>query len=76
MTIPIDCIFCAKINPMLLATVVLFIAYSMTYFIVSQRKMRKLRNNILNLQTSRDEKMTLLQRARKQQGRYEKEFAD
>lgn len=51
---------------MLFSTVVIFVAYSIVYFIVSQRKMRKLRNNIVTLNSNLQEKTALLQKARAQ----------
>lgn len=51
---------------MLFSTVVLFIAYSIVYFVVSQRKMRKLRNNIVTLNANLQEKNAYLQKIRSQ----------
>lgn len=51
---------------MLFSTVVSFIAYSIVYFIVSQRKMKRLRNNIVTLNSNLQEKNALLQKARAQ----------
>lgn len=49
---------------MLFSTVVIFIAYSIVYFIVSQRKMKQLRSNIVTLNASLQEKSTLSQKSR------------
>ncbi|MBL7700182.1 MAG: hypothetical protein JNK79_18590 [Chitinophagaceae bacterium] len=51
---------------MLFSTVVIFIAYSIVYFIVSQRKMKRLRNNIVTLNANLQEKNALLQKAKTQ----------
>jgi len=51
---------------MLFSTVVFFMAYSIVYFVVSQRKMRKLRSNIVTLNANLQEKNSLLHKARAQ----------
>lgn len=50
---------------MLFSTVVAFVTYSLVYFVVSQRKMRKLRNSIVSLSR---ENSILTQKARAQKG--------
>jgi hypothetical protein len=61
---------------MLFWTVVLFVAYSVIYFVVSQRKMRKLRNNIVTLRTSLQEKSHVLHQSKARKAYYENEMAD
>lgn len=61
---------------MLFWTVVLFIAYSIIYFLISQRKIRSLRKSNVELSMSLQHKTILLHKAKKNIGHYEKELAD
>jgi hypothetical protein len=57
---------------MLFWTVVLFIAYSLVYFIFSQVKMKRLQNDIVALRVNLHEKHR--QVTKKEKPRYESEF--
>ena len=59
---------------MLFWTVVFFIAYSIVYFVSSQLKIKRLRNNIGALNSSLQEKTRLLQKSKSRH--YETELAD
>ena len=54
---------------MLFWTVVLFISYSLVYFIVSQKKMKRLRNNNVSLS---QENNSLLHQVKMRKGSYER----
>lgn len=58
---------------MLFLTVVLFIAYSIVYFVASQLKIKRLRNNIVTLNSSLQEKTRMLHQAKSRH--FENEFA-
>jgi hypothetical protein len=60
---------------MLFWTVVLFIAYSVIYFVISQRKIRSLTKSNVELNMSLEQKTMLLQKAKKHIGHYENEMA-
>jgi cell division protein FtsL len=57
---------------MLFLTVVLFVAYSIVYFVASQLKIKRLRNNIATLNSSLQEKSRMLNQAKSR--RYESEL--
>jgi hypothetical protein len=61
---------------MLFWTVVTFIAYSLIYFVVSQRKIRRLQNSNLKLGMSLKEKNHVMQNSMSLKGQYKKEFAN
>jgi hypothetical protein len=58
---------------MLFWTIVFFVCYSLIYFVVSQRKMKRMRNSIYSLRTTLNEKNLLIKsKMRKEQ--FEKEM--
>ena len=57
---------------MLFLTVVLFVAYSIVYFVASQLKIKRLRNNIATLNSSLQEKSRMLNQVKSR--RYESEL--
>ena len=57
---------------MLFLTVVLFVAYSIVYFVASQLKIKRFRNNIATLNSSLHEKTRMLNQAKSR--RYESEL--
>jgi hypothetical protein len=61
---------------MLFWTVVTFIAYSLIYFVISQRKIRRLQNSNLKLSMSLKEKNHVMQSSMSLKGQYKKEFAN
>ena len=60
---------------MLFWTVVLFISYSMIYFVVSQRKIRRLQNSNLKLMSLKENNHGM-HNSTKVKGKFEKEFAN
>ena len=61
---------------MLFWTVVTFITYSLIYFVVSQRKIRRLQNSNLELNMSLKEKNHVMQNSMSLKGKYQKEIAN
>jgi len=57
---------------MLFWTVVLFVTYSLIYFVVSQRKMRRLRNTICTMKDNR----RFVQRSKSAKAYYQSEMAE
>ena len=60
---------------MLFWTVVLFITYSLIYFVVSQRKIRKLQNSNVQLNMSLKQKAHHIHNSRAHKDKYEHELA-
>lgn len=61
---------------MLFWTVALFITYSMIYFVVSQKKIRRLQNSNVKLNMSLKEKSHQLHSSRVHKGQFEHELAN
>ena len=61
---------------MLFWTVVLFITYSLIYFVVSQRKIRKLQNSNLQLNMSLEEGAHHTHNSRALKGKFEHQLAN
>ena len=61
---------------MLFWTVVAFISYSLIYFVVSQKKIRRLQNSNLKLSMSLKEKNHVMQNSMSLKGQYQKEIAN
>jgi hypothetical protein len=61
---------------MLFWTVVTFITYSLIYFVVSQRKIKRLQNSNLKLSMSLKEKSHVMQNSMSLKGQYQKEMAN
>ena len=61
---------------MLFWTVVTFITYSMIYFVVSQRKIKRLQNSNLKLNMSLKEKSHVMQNSMSLKGQFQKEIAN
>ena len=61
---------------MLFWTVVTFITYSMIYFVVSQRKIKRLQNSNLKLSMSLKEKNHVMQNSMSLKGQFQKEIAN
>jgi hypothetical protein len=61
---------------MLFWTVVTFITYSLIYFVVSQRKIKRLQNSNLKLGMSLKEKSHVMQNSMSLKGQYQKEMAN
>lgn len=61
---------------MLFWTVVLFISYSLIYFVVSRRKIRRLQNSNVQLNMSLKEKAHHMHNSRAHKGKYEHELAN
>jgi hypothetical protein len=61
---------------MLFWTVVTFISYSLIYFVISQRKIRRLQNSNLELYMSLKEKKQVMQNSMNLKGQYKKELAN
>lgn len=61
---------------MLFWTVVTFITYSLIYFVVSQRKIKRLQNSNLKLSMSLKEKSHVMQNSMGLKGQYQKEMAN
>ena len=61
---------------MLFWTVVTFITYSLIYFVVSQRKIRRLQNSNLKLGLRLQEKNHVMQSSMSLKGKYKKEFTN
>lgn len=61
---------------MLFWTVVTFITYSLIYFVVSQRKIRSLKNSNLKLSMSLKEKNHVMHNSMSLKGQYKKELVN
>ena len=61
---------------MLFWTVVLFITYSLIYFVVSQKKIRRLQNSNVQLNMSLKQKAHQMHNSRAHKGKYEHELAN
>jgi hypothetical protein len=61
---------------MLFWTVVTFITYSMIYFVVSQRKIKRLQNSNLKLNMTLQEKNHVMQNSMRLKGQFQKEIAN
>lgn len=61
---------------MLFWTVVTFITYSMIYFVVSQRKIKRLQNSNLKLNMTLQEKNYVMQNSMRVKGQFQKEIAN
>jgi hypothetical protein len=61
---------------MLFWTVVTFITYSLIYFVLSRRKIRRLQNSNLKLNMSLKEQNHVMQNSMSLKGQYKKELAN
>lgn len=61
---------------MLFWTVVAFVTYSLIYFVVSQRKIKRLHNSNLKLSMSLKEQNHVMQNSMSLKGQYKKEIAN
>lgn len=61
---------------MLFWTVVTFISYSLIYFVISQRKIRRLQNSNLELNMSLRENKRVMQNSMSLKGQYKNQLAN
>lgn len=61
---------------MLFWTVVAFVTYSLIYFVVSQRKIRRLQNSNLKLSMNLKEKSHIMHNSMSLKGQFKKEIAN
>ena len=65
-----------NLNTMLFWTVVTFISYSLIYFVISQRKIRRLQNSNLELNMSLRENKRVMQNSMSLKGQYKNQLAN